>query len=322
MKRLTLVLVTICMVAFSPPTEAQDAYPNRLIRLIVPYAPGGNTDVVARVTAEYMAKALKTNVVVENRVGAGGLVGTDVAAKAPPDGYTLCVCGIGPMAVSPNTEKLPYDPLKDFAPISVINTNPMVLLVNPKVKATTAVELVALSKSTAGGMNYAHAGIGGLTHFAAEIFRVRNKMPLNAVPYRGGALATTAIVSGEVPFGFASMSDAMAQLSAGTVRAVAITTGKRSPFAPQIPTLIEQSLADFPIESWNGLLAPAKTLKPIVDQLAMVMAEMAKNPGHQKRLTDIGSIAVASTPSEFEAMIREDTEQWGKALKAIGIVKK
>ena len=247
MKRLTLVLLAICAITSSPTSLAQESYPNRLIRLIVPFAPGGNTDVVARVTAEYMARAIKTNVVVENRVGAGGLTGTDAAAKAPPDGYILCVCGIGPISVSPHTEKLPYNPLKDFAPISLINTNPMVLLVNPKVQAATAVELVALSKSTAGGMNYASAGIGGLTHFAAEILKVRNQMPLTAVIYRGGALAAAAIVSGEVPFGFASMSDAVAQVSAGTVRAIAITTGKRSPFAPEIPTLMEQGLADFPM---------------------------------------------------------------------------
>ena len=136
MKRLAIALLAVCAIASGPETLAQDAYPNRLIRLIVPFAPGGNTDIVARVTAEYMAKALKTNVVVENRVGAGGLTGTDAAAKAPPDGYTLCVCGIGPIAVSPHTEKLPYNPLMDFAPVSLINTNPMVLLVNPKINAS------------------------------------------------------------------------------------------------------------------------------------------------------------------------------------------
>ena len=205
MRKLRLLLAALCTIASGSATLA-DAYPNKLIRLIVPFAPGGNTDVVGRIAAEYMAKVLKSNVVVENRVGAGSLTGTDMAAKAPPDGYTLCVCGIGALAVSPHTEKLPFDPLKDFAPISLINTNPMVLLVNSNVKAATAVELVALSKSTAGGMNYATAGIGGLTHFAAEIFRVRNQMPLTAVTYRGCALATTAIVTGEVPFGFASMN--------------------------------------------------------------------------------------------------------------------
>ncbi|MCX7310362.1 MAG: tripartite tricarboxylate transporter substrate binding protein [Alphaproteobacteria bacterium] len=321
MMKMTVVLAAIGVIALNTAPRAQDAYPNRVVRLIVPFAPGGNTDVVARITAEYMAKALKASVVVENRVGAGGLTGTDMAAKSPADGYTLCVCGVGPIAVSPHTEKLPYDSLKDFAPISLVNTNPVVLLVNPKLNVQTAKELVELSRNTPGGMNYGTGGVGGLTHFAAEVLRVRNQLLLTTVPYRGAALATAAIVSGEVPFGFVNMSDAIAQLSAGTVRAVAVTTGKRSPSAPQIPTLIEQGLVDFPIESWNGLLAPAGTPKPIIDRLAAVMAEMSKDPAHQKRLADIGSIAVASTPNEFEAVIREDTRQWGKALRDIGVVK-
>ena len=321
MMKMTVVLAAIGVIALNTAPRAQDAYPNRVVRLIVPFAPGGNTDVVARITAEYMAKALKASVVVENRVGAGGLTGTDMAAKSPADGYALCVCGVGPIAVSPHTEKLPYDSLKDFAPISLVNTNPVVLLVNPKLNVQTAKELVELSRNTPGGMNYGTGGVGGLTHFAAEVLRVRNQLLLTTVPYRGAALATAAIVSGEVPFGFVNMSDAIAQLSAGTVRAVAVTTGKRSPSAPQIPTLIEQGLVDFPIESWNGLLAPAGTPKPIIDRLAAVMAEMSKDPVHQKRLADIGSIAVASTPNEFEAVIREDTRQWGKALRDIGVVK-
>jgi len=307
------------MLASSQTASAQHDYPRRLIRLIVPFAPGGNTDVVARITAEYMAKALKTDVVVDNRVGGGGLLGTSVAAKAEPDGYTLCVCGIGPIAVSPHTEKVTYEALTDFAAISLVNTNPLLLLVNPKINVKTGRELVALTKSTPGGMNYSTGGVGGLTHFSAEILRLKNQMPVTTVPYRGGALATLAIVSGEVPFGFVNMSDAVSHLPAGSVRAISVTTAKRNPLVPDVPTLIEEGLADFPIESWNGILAPAGTPKPIVERLAQVLAEMAKDEAHQKRLTDIGSLAIASTPSEFESLIREDYEQWGKALKSIGL---
>ena len=232
--------------AIAQSAAAQDVYPNRLIKLVVPFAAGGNTDVVARVTAAFMQKTLNANVVVENRVGAGGLVGTDVVAKAAPDGYTLCLCGIGPISVSPSTEKLPYDPLKDLAPISLVNTNPLVLIVNPKVNAKTATELVALAKSTPGGMTYGTGGIGGLMHYSAEIFRVKTNSPLTTVPYRGGALATTAVVSGEVPFAFANMSDAMAQIAAGSVRALAITTAKRSPQTPEISHLDRARLGRFP----------------------------------------------------------------------------
>ena len=201
MKKLAAALsaVTLALTAaLAHPAAAQDAYPNRVIKLIVPFAAGGNTDVVGRVTAAYMQKALNVSVVVENRAGAGGITGTDAVAKAPPDGYTLCVCGVGPITVSPATEKLPYDPLKDIAPVSLINTNPLVLIVNPKLPANTAAELIALSKSKPGGLSYGTSGAGGLMHFSAEIFRVKNGANLTTVPYRGGALAAGAVVTGEV----------------------------------------------------------------------------------------------------------------------------
>ena len=248
MRTVLLALTAFCIVAPMQATSAQDAYPNRAIKLIVPFAAGGNTDVVGRLTASYMQKALNVNVVVENRAGAGGINGTDAVAKAAPDGYTLCVCGIGPITVSPATEKLPYDPLKDLAPISLINTNPLVLVVNPQVKASTAGELAALSKSVPDGLSYGTVGAGGLMQFAAEIFRVKTGSKFTSVPYRGGALATAAVVTGEVQLAFSNMSDAMGQLAAGTVRPLAITTAKRSPHMPDIPTLMELGLVDYPVE--------------------------------------------------------------------------
>ena len=321
MKRTILALAVLGAFGNSQAAMAQDAYPNRIIKLIVPFAPGGNTDVVGRVTAAYMQQVLKVNVVVENRAGAGGINGTDVVTKAAPDGYTLCLCGIGPITVAPATEKLPYDPLKDLAPISLVNTNPLILIVNPNVNAKSGAELAALSKSTPGGLSYGTVGSGGLMQFAAEIFRVKTGSQFTSVPYRGGALATSAVVSGEVQLAFSNMSDAMAQISAGTVRALAITTAKRSPQTPDIPTLMELGLVDYPVKSWNALFAPANTPKPIIDRLAEVMAEMAKDPAHQKRMTDVGSLAVANSPSEFGKMLREETDQWAKALKAIGLAK-
>ena len=248
MKTTVIALAALAATALPPFASAQDAYPNRVVKLIVPFAAGGNTDVVGRVTADYMQRALNVNVVVENRAGAGGITGTDALAKAAPDGYTLCVCGVGPITVSPAIEKLPYDPLKDLAPISLINTNPLILIVNPKVAANTAAELVALSKSQPGGLSYGTSGAGGLMHFSAEIFRVKTGAKLTAVPYRGGALATTAVVSGEVQLAFSNMSDAVGQIAAATVRPLAITTAKRSPHTPNVPTLVELGLVEFPIE--------------------------------------------------------------------------
>src|ERR1700716_687913 len=276
MRTVLLALTAFCIVAPMQATSAQDAYPNRAIKLIVPFAARGNPDVVGRLCASYMQKALNVNVVVENRAGAGGINGTDAVAKAAPDGYTLCICGIGPITVSPATEKLPYDPLKDLAPISLINTNPLVLVVNPQIKAGTAAELAALSKTVSDGLSYGTVGAGGLMQFAAEIFRVKTGSKFTSVPYRGGALATMAVVSGGVQLAFSHLPDAIAKIAAGTVRPLAITTAQRSPLAPDVPTLHEQNLVDYPVESWNALFAPAGTPQPIIDRLAGVIAQMAK----------------------------------------------
>jgi tripartite-type tricarboxylate transporter receptor subunit TctC len=300
---------------------AQETYPARAIKLIVPFAAGGNTDVVGRLTAAYMQKTLNVSVVVENRAGAGGINGTDVVAKSAPDGYTLCVCGIGPITVSPATEKLPYDPLNDLAPISLINTNPLILVVNPNLDAKTAAEVAALSKRRPEGLSYGTVGAGGLMQFAAEIFRVKTGSNFTAVPYRGGALATAAVVSGEVHLAFSNMSDAMAQMAAGTVRPLAITTAKRNPQTPEIPTLIELGLVDYPVESWNGLFAPSGTPRVVLEKLAQVVSQMAKDETQQKRMAEIGSIAVANSPGEFSTMLREETQQWAKALSLIGLAK-
>jgi tripartite-type tricarboxylate transporter receptor subunit TctC len=302
-------------------SQAQDSYPSRPIRLIVPFAAGGNTDAIGRVAASYMEQALKVSVIVENRPGAGGIVGTDAVVKSTPDGYTLCVCGNGPITVAPWTEKLPYDPLKDIAPISLINTNALVLIVNLKVEAKTAADLVSLSRKVPGGLSYSTVGAGGLVTFSAEIFRVQTKANLTAVPYRGGALATTAVVSGDVQLSFANMSDAMGQLESKGVRPLAVTTAKRSEYLPEVPTLVETGLVSIPVESWNGLFAPAGTPKPIIDQLAKVMAEMARDPEVRKRMATFGSSAFANSPAEYAELLRVETKQWEKAVTEIGLKK-
>jgi tripartite-type tricarboxylate transporter receptor subunit TctC len=319
MKPVALVFAAFVAVSMSHFALAQDAYPSRGIKLVVPFAAGGNTDVVGRLTASFLQSELGVSVVVENRAGAGGIVGTEAVVKSEPDGYTLCVCGNGPLTVAPWTEKVPYEPLKDLTPISLINTNPLVLIVNPKLEAKSAAELPALSKNTANGLSYSTVGSGGLVTFSAEIFRVQTGAHLVAVPYRGGALATTAVVSGEVQLSFANMSDAMGQMSAGTVRPLAITTATRSPHTPELPTLMELGLVSYPVMSWNALMAPAGTPQPIVDRLAALMAKMAKDDSIQKRMALVGSNSVANSPRDFTKMLKEESAQWGKALKEIGL---
>ncbi len=317
-----MILVAWLMTGLGPvpaAVAADEAWPTRPIKLIVPFAPGGNTDVVARVTANFLQGALKgSSFVIENRAGAGGITGTAAVAKAPPDGYTLCVCSIGPISISPSSEKLPYDPLKDLVPISMINTNPLVLIVNPRVAVRSPAELIAAARARPGGLSYGSSGIGGLMYFSAEIFKAKTGVPLTHVPYRGGALATAAVVTGEVDLAFSNMSDAIGQLAAGTVRPIGVTTATRSPFLPEVATLIEQGIGGFAAESWNALFAPPGTPDPIVRRLAALMAEMARDPGVGRSMAEFGAVAVANTPEEFGAQLRREVIQWAAYLKEMG----
>jgi tripartite-type tricarboxylate transporter receptor subunit TctC len=315
----------IAALTYTSSVMAQDVWPNRVIKLIVPFSAGGNTDTVGRVTARFMGMALNgANVIVENRPGAGGITGTHATVTAAPDGYTLCVCGIGPMigpiSIGGSAEKLPYDPLKDLVPISFINTNPLVLAVAPSVKATSVAELVALSKSNADGLTYASPGVGGLMHLAAEIFKSNTGANLVPVPYRTGYLP--AVVNSEVHLVFGNMSDALPQISAGKVRALAVTTTNRSPYLPELPTLSEQGLTGYSVESWNGLFAPVGTPKAIVDRLARIMADMAKDESVQKIMSNFGSVALANTPEEFSQRLRVEVAQWKADLTRIGLMAK
>jgi tripartite-type tricarboxylate transporter receptor subunit TctC len=296
---------------------AQEKWPSRPIKLIVPFAAGGNTDAVARITAAQMQKALGVNVVIENKGGAGGIVGTDASAKSAPDGYTFCVCSLGPLTI-PTTEKLPYEPLTDLVPISLLNTNPLILLVNPGVKANSVQELVALAKAEPDKLNYSSSGLGGLMYFSAELFKAKTGTKMTHVPYRGGAPATTAVIAGEVQLVFTNMSDAVSQLEGGRVKALAVTTSTRSPSAPSVPTLAEQGIADYHTESWNALFAPKGTPQPAIDRMAQVAAEMAKDPVVQKQMANFGSVAVANTPAAFAKMLRDETALWSDLVKQIG----
>jgi len=321
MRRLALTMLATIALAQAAP--AQDQWPSRPIKLVVPFAPGGNTDAVARIAADFFQKALGggASVVIDNRGGAGGIIGTDATAKAIPDGYTFCVCSIGSITISPATEQLPYDPLKDLMPISLVNTNPLILLVNPQLKANSVKELIALARSNPSGLNYSSSGIGGLMYFSAELFKAKTGAPITHVPYRGGAPATAAVVSGEVQLTFTNMSDAVGQIAGGTVRPLAVTTAARSPAAPDVPTLAEQGLDGYATESWNALFAPKGTPQPIVDRMAAIAADMAKDPTVQKRMAEFGSVAVANTPEQFAQRLRDETALWANLVKEIAAKK-
>jgi tripartite-type tricarboxylate transporter receptor subunit TctC len=309
-----------CAFAYPLQVIAGDNWPGRPIKLMVPFPAGGNTDAVARLAAEFMQKTIGgASVVVENHAGAGGIVATEMVAKATPDGYTLCLCSIGPITIAPATQKLRFDPLKDLAPISLVSTNPLVLLVHPSLKAGSAQELVAIARAEPNRLNYSSAGIGALTFFSAELFKAKTGTQITHVAYRGGAQATMAVVAGDVQLTFANMSDALGQIEGGKVRALGVTSASRSPSAPDVPTLAEQGISGYATESWNALFAPRATPQAIVDRLAAVAASMAKDEHIQKRMRDFGSAAAASRPEELARMLRDETAQWAKLVKDIGL---
>jgi tripartite-type tricarboxylate transporter receptor subunit TctC len=318
MRKPILVLMAIWALTIAHEAAAQDKWPSRPIKLIVPYAPGGNTDTVSRLTADFAQKELGgAHIVVENRAGAGGIVGTESVAKATPDGYTLCMCSIGAITIAPATEPLRYDPLNDLAPISLVNTNPLILLVHPSVKANSVQELVALARAEPNRFTYSSAGIGSLTYFSAELFKAKTGIQITHVPYRGGSPATAAVAAGDVHLTFANMSDAVGLLEIGKVRALGVTTTMRTPAAPTVPTVAEQGVAGYSTELWNGLFAPKGTPQPTVDRLAAIAAKMANDETVKKRMTEFGSVAVANSPGEFARMLREETAQWATLVKEL-----
>jgi tripartite-type tricarboxylate transporter receptor subunit TctC len=302
-----------------PIAAAQTGWPARPIKILVPYAAGGNSDVVARIAGQYLQESLGVAVVIENRTGAGGLVATEAVARAAPDGYTLLLGAIGPLTIAPATQTIAYDPVRDFAPVAVISTNPLMLVVHPSVKATSVRELIALAHAQPKALNFGSAGEGGLTHFSAELFKAMAGIDMVHVPYRGGAPATNALLAGEVQVEFANYSDVLPHITAGGVRALGITTATRAAQSPDVPTIAEAGLPGYACESWNGILAPRGTPDAVVERLARALDAMARDPATQKRMIEVGSIAVSTTPQAFARMIAVEGERWSKLVKQAGI---
>jgi tripartite-type tricarboxylate transporter receptor subunit TctC len=262
-----------------------------------------------------MQPVLKVPGVIESRPGGGGIVGTDASAKSPPDGYTFCICSIGAITISPATEKLPYDPINDIVPVSLLNTNPLILLVNPNLNINSVKELIDYARGNPGKLNYSSSGIAGLTHFSAELFKARTGVQMTHIPYRGGSPATAAVIAGDVQLVVTNMSDAVALLDGGKVKVLAVTTSTRSPSAPNVPTMQEAGVPNYHTESWNALMAPKGTPQPIIERMAQLAADMAKEPAVQKQMMNFGSVAVANTPAEFAKQIRDETALWAGLVK-------
>jgi tripartite-type tricarboxylate transporter receptor subunit TctC len=312
-----MIRTLAALVALALTTVAQaQPYPGKPIRLIVGFAPGGGADIAARLVGQKLSEALGQPVVIENRPGAGGTLGNTVAAKSAPDGYTLLMTASGPHAIAPSLyANLQYDVLRDFAPITLVNANQYILAVHPSVPAKSVPELLAWLKQQSEPQTYASAGNGTPAHLAAEMFAAMAGVRLQHVPYRGAAPALTGLMSGDVKLLFSDMAVALPHLKEGKVRALAITSLKRSALAPDLPTLDESGLKGYEALVWQGLLAPAGTPAEIIARLNAESVRILDLPEVKERFMSLGASVEPGTPAAFAAVIRRDVDKWAKVIK-------
>lgn len=295
------------------------AYPDRPVRLVALNPPGGVSDTIARAIGERLAERWSQGVVVDNRVGASGIIGSEIVARAQPDGYTLLLGFIGNLAINPGLyKKLPYDPIKDFAPISLAGRSPIVVVVNPSLPAKSIKELIALARAQPGKIAYSSSGSGNGNHLATELFATMAGIKLLHVPYKGGPPALTATIQGETAMMFANSTFAVAQVKANRVRAIAVTTDKRLELLPDVPTVAESGLPDFVVTTWFGVLAPAGTPKALIKRLNTDIVEVLGSAGVRQKLDRAGLIASPSTPEEFGALIKSEIVRWAKVISETG----
>ena len=299
--------------------QAQN-FPNRTITLVIPFAPGGSTSIVGRVIADKMSELLGEKVVVDNRPGAGGTVGTRAVAKSDPDGYTLLLGYTGTLAIGPSLYKNPgYDPRKDFAPIGLIGNAPNSLVVNPSFPAKTVAELIAYAKANPGKVNFGSAGAGTASHITGEYFARSADITLVHIPYKGTGPALTDVLGGHIPMAFAPIPASHANVSAGTLRALAVTSTARSGLLPDVPTMVEAGLAGFDASLYYGLVAPAGTPRPIIDKLNKELQAALASSEVKKQLGLDGTEITPGTPEDYAAFIDKDEKKWSQLVKTSGV---
>jgi tripartite-type tricarboxylate transporter receptor subunit TctC len=309
----------LCLMLLGVALQAQAAYPDHPIKIIHGFAPGGGADILLRTIIPAIGENLGQQIIVDYKTGAGGNLAMEAVAKAPPDGYTLLM-GTPGLATNPSLYgALPFDPLKDFAPISLVGTVPNVLVVNPKVPANTVAALVALAKQKPGALNYASPGVGTSLHLAGELFKLDTGTDIVHVAYKGGAQAQTDVVADQVQMMFNVLPSALPQIQSGALRALAVTGRVRSDSLPNVPTMIEAGVPGYTALTWNGLLAPAGTPPEIVAKLNDAIVKAMRSPAMKESLAKIGQDAAWSSPEEFAAFLREETAKWSKVIKAAGI---
>jgi len=316
------VLAILALTSVAPPVLAQSAYPSRPIRLIVPYPAGGATDVVARVVAEKMSESLGQPIVVDNRPGAGTMIGASTVARSSPDGYTVLIGDTGTYALNPTLygARLTYSPLKDFAPVCRTGRVPLILAANPKtVKADTVADLIALAKKQPGTINFGAPGPGSPIHLAMELFRQRVGIELTAVPYKGGADALTDLLGGRVGLLFIDAATGLPHVKSGAIKALAVGSDKRIATISTAPTMAEAGVANFEAWAWNGLAVPTGTPPAIVAKLSDACRKALAMPAVEKRLAELSVEAAPSSPEEFASFIKDETTKWHDVITKAGV---
>jgi tripartite-type tricarboxylate transporter receptor subunit TctC len=316
-RRLILALGSTCWATLA--AGAMPAYPDKPIRMLVPFAPGGNTDILARAVAQKMTDSWGKSVVVDNRPGGSGLIAADIVVKAAPDGYTVFVASTGEVAINPSLiRKLPYNPEKDFLPVTLGTVSPLLVVTHPSSPAKTIKELIDLAKSKPRTLSYASVGTGSPQHLSGELFKILTGADVVHVPYKGGAPATNALLGNEVSFGFVGMGPVIPQVKSGKLRALAISTAKRSPALSEIPTLQEAGLKGFDTTIWFAFFVPAGTPKNVIAALNHEIGRILRLPDVNERLTGLGLEVVPSTPEELTRFVRSETAKYRKIIEDSG----
>ena len=315
--RLALMVAALPAVLWAPPALA--IYPERIVRIIVPFAPGGGTDVVARTLAHEMEKDLGTSVIIENKPGAGTIVGTQAVAVSKPDGYTLLM-GTFANAVNPSLHaKLPYDPHKDFVPVALIARSFNIVVVNPKSSLHSIADLIAAAKANPGRMTFGTFGAGTSAHLAGELFKDMARVNLTAVPYKGAAPGITDLIGGQIDVMFTTVASAAALIESGQLRAIAVTSAGRSPAFPQLPTVAEAGVPGYAAATWTGVIAPAGVPRPIVDKLNLAINRAMTSDAFREKFAKTGDEPGGGTPEDFALAIKTDSAKWGDLIKRAGI---
>jgi tripartite-type tricarboxylate transporter receptor subunit TctC len=318
MRGICLALAGLAAAASTAAVHAQN-YPAKPVRVIVPFPPGAGVDIVTRIVTPRLSEQMGQQFVADNRAGAGGIVGAEVAAKAPADGYNLLMGTAGLLTVVPIMSKVSYNVTRDFAPISLVASVPSLLVVHPTLPVKTMKELVALARAKPGSINYASTGSGTLPHLTAELFKLQTGVNIVHIPYKGSAPAMTDLLGGHVEMFFGNMLSVIPQVRENKLRALVITTAQRSPAAPNIPTVAEAGYPGLEAATWFGLLAPTGTPKEMIAKLHDETVKALRHPDTQRMLADQGAISIGNTPEQFSAYLQTETQKWEKVLKASGV---